>query len=93
MNPSQFFDEYLCWKAEILGVAHDDKILVAEYVRIEFVTTKPWKRKRRDTPIEFVHSESDQEFPMVMVPAIEESIAENIFQEWLRQRMDDKKAK
>ena len=40
MTMSEYFDEYICWKAEILGVSRHDEILVAEYVRIEIVAAE-----------------------------------------------------
>ena len=91
MKPNQFFDEYLCWRAEVLGVSRQDGVLISEYIRVEFIAVKSYKRKSRETPVHFSHLESEDEFPMAMVPVIEELIAENLFQLWLQQHIREGK--
>lgn len=90
MNLEEPLDEIL--RYEMLQVIRFDDITIAEYVRIEVVLAKSYKRNRQEREVFFIHQESEQEFPMAMVPVIEELIAENLFQIWLQERMKDGRA-
>ena len=88
MTMNEYFDEFICWKAEILGISRDDGVLVAEYVRIQIVTTTvkiPKRNPRLPEPL-FVHLEAEEEFPSEMIQVIEGILADSLFELWLQER-------